>query len=77
VSTEGSRPAELDEIEAFLAERGFKMEVDIGSIPGEGHDIVSLTEDRDFIVDIDALPNEVLVAARRWSELIDQWMEEQ
>ena len=70
-----SRGEELQQIEAFLAEQGYRMECDPGSIPGEGHYLVALQGDPDAI-DLDTVPTQVVDAARRWSDLLDEIIEE-
>jgi hypothetical protein len=57
-----------DEIQHELAEQGFRMEYDPGSIPGEGHCLVSI----DTGEAVDDPPEPVARLAEEWSRLTDE-----
>lgn len=68
----------LTEIDARLRKLGFKMDYDIGSIPGEGHHLIRLSNDELVSLDDDdsaAVPAEVLGMAKEWSDLVDDCSE--
>ncbi|MBR8428312.1 MULTISPECIES: hypothetical protein [Burkholderia] len=61
-------PDRRDEIQRQLAEHGFRMEYDPGSIPGEGHCLVSI-ETGEIA---DDPPETVAHLAEEWSRLTDE-----
>lgn len=65
--------AELESLEARLQALGYRMELDAGAIPGEGH-VLLLADGTD--PQEDGVPAEVTDLARAWSDLTDQLIEE-
>lgn len=62
------------QIEAELKNLGYRVDVDAGAIPGEGH-LLLTSEGRLVDGEDDDVPDEVLVLAREWSEITDRLME--
>lgn len=65
--------AELESLEARLQALGYRMELDAGAIPGEGHVLLMLDGSDPNEEDV---PAEVTDLARAWSDLTDQAIEE-
>lgn len=63
------------QLEAFLRDRGYQMDFDPGSIPGEGHYLVRCRDDHTIDIDEEEVPEDVVTAAREWSELTDRLAE--
>ena len=55
------------EIEARLAELGYKMEFDLGAIDGEGHTVVEIATDEM----VDPPEGEVMDLAIEWNLIVD------
>lgn len=65
-------------IDARLLELGFEMDFDLGSIPGEGHLLLRLSDGELVSLDDETaadLSEETLALAKEWSELVDECSE--
>ena len=61
------------QIETALAEQHYRMEVDAGAVPGEGH--LLLTADGEDVLDSDTVPPAIADLAKEWSDLTDRLMD--
>lgn len=62
------------EIETTLASHGYRMELDAGAIPGEGH-LLLASNGNDHVLDADQVSPTVAALAREWSDLTDHLIE--
>lgn len=74
MTEEASPDTRRGQIEAELRSLGYRVDIDAGAIPGEGH-LLLTSEGRLVDADDDDVPDEVLVLAREWSEITDRLME--
>ena len=68
----------LTDIDGRLRELGFEMDYDLGSMPGEGHLLIRLSDRELASLDDEnaaGLSEETLALATEWSELVEECSE--